>query len=208
VNIVDRKICLNLNANWQAIGIRTVQQAFISMNGGDSENPPVKALDITYPLKENGEYDFDTMPYMTPCSWLEWIALPIREYDLVLNTAKYKIRVPSIIISVNYHKVPKKRFKPNKTTLYNMQGGRDGYTNEPISFNSSNIEHINPRSQGGKDVFENLLIIKKTLNSKRGNRPLAELGLSPKFHHKEPAPIPVSFIFNKNAHLDWRWFLH
>lgn len=208
MNIVDRKIVLNLNANWQAINIRTVQEAFIAMNGGDSDNPPVKALDIRYPIDKNGDFDYNSQPEMIPTTWMEWIGLPIYEHQLVINTSKYKIRVPSVIISVNYHKVPKKRFRPNKSTLYNLQHGRCGYTNEPITFSQGNIEHIQPRSRGGKNIFENLLVIKKDLNSKRGNKELSELGLSPKFHHKEPAPIPVNFTINPNLVLDWKWFIN
>lgn len=207
MNIVDRKIVLNLNANWQAIGIRTVQQAFIAMNGGDSENPPVKALDISYSLKENGEYDFDTMPTMIPVSWLEWISLPIYEHHLVCNTSRYKIRVPSVIISVNYHKVPKKRFRPTKSVLYELQKGICAYSGEAIPIKAGNIEHRLPKSHGGKETFENLLFVNKEINSKRGNRPLEELGIQPLFRHKEPAPIPVSFTIKNNSQLDWRWFM-
>lgn len=206
MNIIDRKIVLNLNANWQAINVRTVADAFVAMNGGNSDNPPVKALDISYPQDENGNYDFAN-PSIVPVTWNEWIALPIREFDLVVNTAKYKLRVPSVIVSVNFNKMPKKRFRPNKSTLYNLQGGRCGYTNEKISFNEGNIEHVQPRSLGGKDTFENLLVVKKELNSERGNKPLSELGLSRKFHHKEPAPIPSQYSIKTLANYDWKFFI-
>jgi 5-methylcytosine-specific restriction endonuclease McrA len=207
MNIVDRKIVLNLNANWQIINVRTVQDAFVAMMGGNYDNPPVKALDIIYPQDENGDFDFNTTPDIIPVTWQEWIALPIYEHHLVINTSKYKIRVPSVIVSINYNKIPKKRFRPNKTTLYNMQGGRCGYTNDKISFNQGNLEHVKARSHGGKDTFENLLFIKKELNSKRGNKPLEELNLSPKFYHKEPAPIPVSFTIKTDESRDWKWFV-
>ena len=207
MNIIDRKIVLNLNANWQAINIRSVSEAFVAMNGGDENNPPVKALDISYPQKENGEYDFDSTPSIIPVSWLEWLALPIREHDLVVNTAKYKIRVPTVIVSVNYKKIPRRNIRPTKNVLYEMQGGRCGYTGEKISPKQGNIEHKTPRSYGGKDTFENLMVVKKEINFKRGNKPLEEVGLKPLFHHKQPAPIPVSFTIKNLAHMDWKWFL-
>lgn len=207
MNIVDRKIVLSLNANWQAINIRTVAQAFVAMTGGDSDNPPVKALDISYPIDNDGNYDFNTMPSIVPCSWLEWIALPIREYDLVVNTSKYKIRVPTVVVSVNYNKIPKRRIRPTTRVLYEMQNGRCGYTNEKVTLKQVNIEHKVPRSLGGKDVFPNLMVVKKEINSKRGNRPLEELGLKPLFNHKEPAPIPAEFTIKNLASPDWKWFL-
>ncbi len=207
MNIVDRNIVLSLNRNWQAINVRTVAEAFIAMNGGNEDHPPVKALDISYAQNADGTYNFDEMPSITPVSWLEWMALPIREYDLVVNTSKYKIRVPTVIVSINYAKIPPKRFRPTKKVLYEIQKGICGYSGKKISFNAANIEHKTPRSHGGKDNWENLMVVDKDINSKRGNKPLEEVGLTPLFHHKEPKPMPASYAIKKLAHMDWRWFL-
>jgi 5-methylcytosine-specific restriction endonuclease McrA len=206
MNILNQKV-LVVNGNWQAINIRTVQDAFVAMNGGDENNPPVKAIDITYGYDEDGNPDFETTPEMREVSWVEWMALPIREYDLVINTANMKIRVPTVVSASNFKKVPKKRFYPNKRNLYEKQRGICGLTGKRISFNQANIEHKIPRSKGGRDTWENLMVAEMKANSVRGNKPYEELGLKPLFHHKEPAPIPVSFTFKDGLHKDWKWFL-
>jgi len=207
MNIIDRKIVLNLNANWQAINIRTVKDAFIAMNGGDADNPPVKALDITYRQNEDGEYNFDEPESIVPVTWLEWLTLPIREFDLVVNTAKCKIRAPSVIVSVNYNKMPKKRFRPTKSVLYELQKGICGLTGKKISYKQANLEHKIPKSLGGKDTFENLMVADEKINSERGNKPYHELGLRPLFNHKEPAPIPTQYTIKNLVHNDWKFFL-
>lgn len=207
MDIVNRKIVLNLNGIWQAIDIRTVKQAFVGMNGGDKDNPPVKALDITYSLNEDGSYNFNEMPSIMPVTWAEWVQLPIREYDLVINTAKQKIRVPTVVVSANYKEIPKKQLSPSKKVLYEMQRGICGLTGRPITFKQANLEHKIPKSLGGKDTFENLMAVDKHVNSKRGNKPYSELGLKPLFHHKKPAPIPVNFTIKTYESLDWRWFM-
>lgn len=207
MNIVDRKIVLSLNGGWQAIGVKTVADAFVSMTGGNADNPPVKALDITYNLNSDGSYDFDTPPNIRAVTWLEWISLPIREGDLVVNTSHSKIRVPTAVVAVNFHKMPTKRAHANKLTLFKLQGERCGYTGEKIPFKRGNVEHVKPRSHGGKDTFDNLLFVKEEINSKRGNKPLEDLGLKPLFKHKQPAPVPVSYSIKELAHPDWRWFL-
>lgn len=208
MSLVDRKIVLSLNAGWQAIGVRTVAEAFVAMMGGNNNNPPVKALDISYSLKENGEYNFDECPSIMPVSWIDWIALPIREHDLVINTSKNKIRVPRVVVSVNYNKIPKRRFRPTKSVLYELQKGICGYTGEKISMKQGNIEHKTPKSLGGRETFENLMVVKSDINSKRGNKPLEDLGLVPIFTHKEPRAIPMSYtIKNSDACRDWQWFI-
>lgn len=207
MNISERPIVLSLNGNWQAIGVRNVRQAFVGMNGGDKDNPPVKALDISYPLKENGEYDFNASPSIIPVNWSEWVELPIREYDLVINTSKHKIRVPTVIVSVNFKKIPKKRFRPSAKVLHELQKGICGYSGQRITLKEGSLEHKIPKSHGGKDTFENLMYVKKEINSLRGNKPLEEVGLKPLFHHKEPAPIPVNFTIKNHSSMDWRWFI-
>lgn len=207
MNIIDRKIVLNLNANWQAINVRTVADAFVAMNGGTNGNPPVKALDIVYPIDSDGNYNFSEYESIRPVSWVEWLSLPIREFDLVVNTSKYKIRVPTVVVCVNFHKMPKKKFRPTKSVLMGLQKGICGLTGKKISMKQANIEHKIPRSQGGKNTFENLMAVDKDVNSKRGNKPYSELGYEPLFNHKEPAPIPVQYSIKELESNDWRFFV-
>ncbi len=207
MNITDRKIVLNLNANFQAINISSPKSAFIAMMGGDDNNPPVKALDIVYPRKEDGSFDLNSQPDMIPVTWQEWLALPIYEHHLVVNTSKMKIRVPTVVVSVNYYKVPKKRFRPTKSVLYKIQKGICGITGKKMSFKEANIEHKIPKSKGGKDTFENLMAAISKENSKRGNKSYQELNIKPLFSHKEPAPMPVSFSIDTNTNIDCKWFI-
>lgn len=206
MNIINQKI-LSLNANWQIIGIKTVKDTFVSMMGGNPENPPVKALDISYPIDKDGNYLFQETPSIIPVSWVEWMSLPIRDYDKVINTANLRIRIPTVTVSVNYNKMPKRNFNPSKEVLYNLQKGRCGLTNRQISLKQGNIEHKTPKSKGGKETFENLMFVDKKINSLRGNKDYEELGLKPLFHHKQPAPVPVSFSIKNIENIDWFWFV-
>jgi hypothetical protein len=44
-------------------------------------------------------------------AWDEWITLPIRPQDNAVRTVRGPIRVPTVIVAVNFAKVPKKRPK-------------------------------------------------------------------------------------------------
>lgn len=206
MNVLNNKV-LNLNKNWQILDIRNVKEVLVAMNGGDIDNPPVKALDINYPLKDNGDFDFDSTPSIMPVNWLEWITLPIRSYDSVINTPTLKIRCPTVVICVNYNKIKMRKFRPNKQTLFDLQKGVCGYSNKKIAFKDGNIEHIIPQSKGGDSTFKNLLFVDKKINFERGNKDLNEVGLKPLFSHRQPAPIPVSFTIKEIENNDWKWFL-
>jgi hypothetical protein len=74
--ILNKNIVLVLNRNWQAINIRTPQEAFCQMAINVAT-----ALDI-----ELGEDD--RAESLRPVTWDEWITLPIRPQDNAVRTAR------------------------------------------------------------------------------------------------------------------------
>ena len=55
-NVANKLICLNLNANWQPVGFKTVKDAIVDLCGSDTNGKPSSlALDIDYEIDENGE---------------------------------------------------------------------------------------------------------------------------------------------------------
>ena len=81
-DILNKTMVLVLNRNWQAINIRTPQEAFCQM-----ATNVATALDI-----ELG--DGDHSQALRPVKWEEWITLPIRPQDNAVRTARNVIRVP------------------------------------------------------------------------------------------------------------------
>jgi hypothetical protein len=57
---------------------------------------------------------------MIPVSWVEWITLPIRSWDLTINSPNVKIRVPTVIIATNFNKMP---VKPVEKDIINFLPG-------------------------------------------------------------------------------------
>src|ERR1700716_2051841 len=93
-DILNKTIVLVLNRNWQAINIRTPADAFCQM-----------ATNVATALEIDGEN------HIRPVMWDEWITLSIRECDNAVQTVRGAIRVPTVIVAVNYARVPKKRPK-------------------------------------------------------------------------------------------------
>ena len=106
-DILNKTIVLVLNRNWQAINIRTPQDAFCQM-----------ATNVATGLEIEGKN------HIRPVTWEEWIALPIREGDHAVQTVRGSIRVPAVIVAVNFAKVPKKRPKLNARNIWARDGNR------------------------------------------------------------------------------------
>src|SRR5262249_1656237 len=93
-DILNKTIVLVLNRNWQPINIRTPQEAFCQM-----------ATNVATALEIDGEN------HIRPVTWDEWITLPVRDGDNAVHTVRGAIRVPTVIVALNFAKVPKKRPK-------------------------------------------------------------------------------------------------
>ena len=208
--IENKLICLNLNANWQPIGFKTVKDAIVDLCGCDvGEKPATLALDIDYNIDDAGDPILTEPKTMNPVSWTEWLSLPVRPWDLSINSAHMKVRVPTVIIAVNFSKMPVKQFrnKPSKDAFYVRDGGIDQYTGKKLDRNIATVDHVIPRSKGGGDTWENLVLCSKDINSKKGNRFNNEVGLKLLKNPTAPQPVPVYALIKDARHVDWQHFL-
>src|SRR6266516_3172561 len=101
-DILNKTIVLVLNRNWQAINVRTPQEAFCMM-----ATNVATALEIE--LGDCAPAEAARAEALRPVTWDEWITLPIRDQDNAVQTVRGPIRVPTVIVAVNFAKVPKKR---------------------------------------------------------------------------------------------------
>jgi hypothetical protein len=144
-DLLNKAIVLVLNRNWQAINIRTPADAFCQM-----ATNAATALDIALGADARAEA-------LRPVTWDEWRTLPVREGDHAVQTIHGAIRVPTVIVAVNYGKVPKKLPKLSARTIRERDGNRCQYTGALLRPDEGNLDHVVPRSRGGADTWENLV---------------------------------------------------
>ena len=181
---------LQLNKNWQAIGLITVRQAFEGLFSGS-----LKALKCD----ENG---------IEPLNVNDWILLEVRNGDDCVRTSHMEIRVPRVVITVRYDKL---HILPPKLTLKNLRArdqDRCIYTGKKLRPEQMSIEHIVPTSKNGKHEWNNVALADRDINSWRGNRELKDLGLSPRFVPFAPrGRRPEEWIKNTHNFPEWDFFL-
>ena len=153
-SILNKSVVLILNRNWQAINIRSPQEAFCMMAANVAT-----ALDIEMADGARAEA-------LRPVTWDEWITLPIRPQDNAVQTVRGAIRLPTVVVAVNFARVPKKRPKLCAKGIRERDGNRCQYTGRVLRPDEGSLDHVVPRSRGGKDAWENLVWSGKELNQK------------------------------------------
>jgi hypothetical protein len=190
MSALQRKTVLVLNKNWQAINVTT----------------PADALSMMYAETATG-LDIRGENHMISCRWSEWIKLNVEEYDSYVKTSTGKIKIPKIIIT-SFSRVPLRRPRFTLKNLWDRDQGKCQYTGKSLSANEANVDHVIPRSRGGKTTWTNCVICHKEINSKKGDRTPTEAGLTLIAQPKEPHLLPCTlYIKNKFNIQEWDFFL-
>ncbi len=189
-NLIHKPIVLVLNRNWQAINVRTPADAFCQL-----------ATNVATALDVDGEN-------IRPVKWDEWIHLPIREQDESVQTVRGAIRIPTIIVAVNYARVPKRRPRLSARTIRERDDNRCQYTGRALRPEEGSLDHVVPRSRGGRDSWENLVWSAKDVNQRKADRLPHEAGLKLLAVPRAPKELPATALI-RNAHgiPEWDLFL-
>jgi 5-methylcytosine-specific restriction endonuclease McrA len=142
-------------------------------------------------------------------TWDEWITLAIRPQDNAVRTARGPIRVPTVIVAINYARVPRKRPKLCACAIRERDRNRCQYTGRILQPEEGSLDHVVPRSRGGKDSWNNLVWASKEINARKGNRLPHEAGLKLLAMPRVPKELPLTAAI-RNAHgvAEWKLFLN
>jgi 5-methylcytosine-specific restriction endonuclease McrA len=182
---------LVLNKNWQAINVKTPQDAFCMLATGAATG-----------------LDIDEVGNMSPITWDKWISLEVRSSDNYIRTVRGNIRIPTVIILCRYNQVPKKRPTFSNKAVWERDKGVCQYTGKKLKPGEGNIDHIIPKHRGGASNWTNCVLSCSKVNAKKGNRLPEEVGLKLLREPFVPKELPVS-LYIKNAHNipEWDFFL-
>ena len=173
---------LKLNACWQAIEYITVKEAFLKMFG---EAEALRPLDVA--LEEDGSISNQTRVYLPD----EWMELPVDEtHDWLGLSRNRRVRVPLVVITPHYTKLPRVTIQLNKRGLYIRDRGHCCYCGNLITLNEATNDHVRPTSRGGQHSWENCVLSCAPCNFRKGDRTPQEAGMPLLKKPRQPAPTP------------------
>lgn len=202
MEILNKLICLTLNSAWQPVGQKTVKDAICSIMDSN-----YKGIHIDYELDDSGQPIFENVINMEPITWDRWMNLPIREWDLAISSPSITIRVPTVLIATQFRQMPRLDRKMTARTVWERDKGRCQYTGKPLTKTTGNLDHVIPKSKGGKDTWENLVLCDKEINTIKGNKLPEEVGLSLIRKPKKPNPELLCQKIKSTKHADWSHFI-
>ncbi len=204
VSVLDKQITLKLNKHWVAVGYLTVREAVVFLASENQGEKPGFAMDYEMVTDENG---VQVLSYANPVAWDDWVRLPIRDSDLAINTVRGQIRVPLIVVCAHYDRIPMHTPRASAGTIFARDKGVCQYTGEYVGRAGGNLDHVTPRSRGGREAFSNLVWCKKGVNSLKADRTPEEAGLRLIRQPNAPHAMPVVITADDAKHPAHRPFL-
>lgn len=191
MNSLDKHV-IKLNKAWYPVGILTVREAVVFLASECNGEKPGFAMDYETVIDENGARH---LIYAQPVAWEDWIKLPVRECDHYIQTSSARIRVPLVVICAKYDKVPNRTTRWSTGNVHKRDGYVCAYTLEKLSHKDATVDHILPRSRGGRDSWENTVTCHRKVNTLKGDKTPQEAGLT--LHRKPKAPPSMPVIIRK-----------
>lgn len=124
--------------------------------------------------------------------------------DEPLHSAAGEYALPSVILLQRYVRIPSSRLIPvSRRGVLRRDGHRCAYCGR----SAATIDHVQPRSRGGRDTWENLVAACLKCNNKKSNQTLDELGWKLNFVPRMPQGLAWSIRGAERLEPEWDAFL-
>jgi len=185
MSLIEKK-CLILNKSWYPTDLATVFKVTNMVLLGRAKFLHPQTLQ---------PYDF----------W-EWVDKGV-EYQETIRTPQLAFDIPEIVITTRYNVVSQKKIALNSHNIFKRDSYRCAYCG---SNQNLTIDHVIPRSKGGKDSWRNLVTACADCNSHKSDNDVAEFCKRKGCVVPQPTnPGTQHWLFKHNGDLpeSWKQFL-
>ena len=167
------KPTLVLNRSWQAINVISVARALIMLWNGTAQA-------------------VDPHTYQT-YDWDDWSELRPDDEDLAVNAVSLRICVPEVITLTQYDRLPNCDVTLSRRNIFKRDKFTCQYCGTQPGQEDLTIDHIMPRSRGGKTTWKNCVLACVKCNKKKDNKTPKEARMR---LHKEPVKPKWSPLYS------------
>jgi 5-methylcytosine-specific restriction endonuclease McrA len=140
--------------------------------------------------------------------WLEYSLKPHPFKDL--HTSTRPVALPEIITLTRYDKLPRGDVKFSRESVFARDKYRCGYCGRQFQRGSLTLDHIIPKSLGGKTTWDNIISACGECNAHKADLPLHKCGMTLKIKPHAPRWMdPIRNLYKKGRVCkSWEHFLH
>jgi 5-methylcytosine-specific restriction endonuclease McrA len=171
VSQVLQQPTLVLNRSWQPVNVATVARALVMVWS-----------DTARVVDPNDYQLYD---------WSDWAQLVPQDGQLFVRAVSQRIRVPEVITLNDFNRLPSSTVAFSRRNIFKRDRMSCQYCGRKLQGDELTIDHVVPRSQGGKSTWENCVLACIRCNHTKADRTPARAGMKLRKPPRQPAWNPV-----------------
>lgn len=182
-----RSPVLVLNRSYAPVRITDAQQGFSMLYLGRA-----RALDHAY----------------EPHDFTAWAARAPQPGDEAIGTARGAICIPRVLLLHDYNRVPRAPLRLSRRHVYMRDDHTCQYCGGRPGVKELNLDHVVPRSRGGRSTWENLVTSCRSCNLRKGWSTPEECGMRLRKPPVRPSwSMALSLAAQRRRFAEWEPFL-
>jgi 5-methylcytosine-specific restriction endonuclease McrA len=161
---------LVLNRSFFPVNLTTVKHAFCMLYRGAA-----MAVDSQYKT-----FDYES-----------WSQVTIKQKDETIGLVNQLIKIPRVIMLVAYDRIPKTQVRFTRANIFSRDDNTCQYCGKAFSKQELSIDHVIPRSYGGKSTWENVVCCCFTCNRTKGGRTPKQAHMKLRAQPRKPRWTPL-----------------
>jgi len=137
-----------------------------------------------------------------------WRDLAIRAGDDSIGVVGGLIRVPRVILLMAFDRIPKRKVRFSRINVYGRDRSTCQYCGRRFPRTELNLDHVVPRSKGGRTTWQNVVCSCLDCNRRKGGRTPQQAGMRLIAPPRRPRWTPmVGVLAGRRGYPEWRPFL-
>jgi len=185
--MVLKERALVLNRSWAPVGTTTVRAALCLMFRAAAR--AVLPLDATV-------HDFDS-----------WARIVVDDSEPCVRTVRHRLKVPEILLLSSYDGIPRRQVAFSRRNIYRRDQSTCQYCGSKPPLDQLTLDHVKPRSLGGRTDWTNCVVSCVRCNRRKSNRTPKESGVRLLREPREPSWSPCLTIPQEKRKESWETFV-
>lgn len=170
MNALERSV-LVLNKNWFPVAVSSAADALTKMY----QSKAFAVDEETYAVMRFGE----------------WVERGVQKGRLFVKTPSYPVQVPEIIVLSEYGEVPLRHMNYSKFSIFKRDKYTCQYCGSQPGRERVTIDHVVPKSRGGKTTWENCVTSCEPCNANKASATPDEVGMKLRSTPSRPEPMKI-----------------
>ncbi|MFO1076541.1 MAG: HNH endonuclease [Planctomycetota bacterium] len=109
-------------------------------------------------------------------SFAEWLSQPLPNGTLAIRSPSIAIKIPEVILLAGYDRIPSHEAPFTRRNLFLRDDYTCQYCGRRCAADHLSVDHVLPRSRGGRTSWENCVLACVGCNARKADRTLKEVG--------------------------------